>query len=205
MYLLLTSNGITSKKIEKSFLKLLNKKPQNSKIFIIHSISLKEDFIFLDFATKELTNLGISKKNITYFNLTKEKLNSNLSNFDVFYVCGGNTFFILNQMKKSKVFKELLKLFPTKKIYLGVSAGSIIAGPEIKIAGWGSEADENQIKLKNFKSLNFTNLSIFPHYKNKLKKEVQEFQKKVKYKVIPLKDKEALVIQGKSIKFLKNK
>ena len=63
-------------------------------------------------------------------------------------------------------------------MYVGISAESIIPAKTIEIAGWGSEGDENKIKLNNLQGLHLVNVVVLPHYKNKLKKELIAFKKK---------------------------
>ena len=48
----------------------------------------------------------------------------------------------------------------------------------------------------------FTNTAVFPHFKNELKEEVEEFRKKANYPVIELTDNQALLIIGNEEKIL---
>jgi peptidase E len=90
-----------------------------------------------------------------------------------------------------------------KTLYFGISAGSIIAGPNIEIASWGSTGDTNDINLKDLTGLKLTKILVFPHFEDYLKGEVDEFRKKVDYPVIELKDSEALFIEGVKNKIIK--
>ncbi len=46
-------------------------------------------------------------------------------------------------------------------------------------------------------------IAIFPHHHNKLKKELTTFKKKARYKILELKDGQALLILGPSKKIIK--
>jgi hypothetical protein len=51
--------------------------------------------------------------------------------------------------------------------------------------------------------LGFTDIAIFPHYKDKLKKEVAEFKLSHSNPVEYLRDGEAIIIYGKSVKMIR--
>ena len=75
-------------------------------------------------------------------------LAEHLAGFDVLYIQGGNTFHLLDQMRRSgadRIIRELVAGHLT--VYCGVSAGSIVAGPEIGIAGWSPDWDRNEVGL----------------------------------------------------------
>lgn len=133
--------------------------------------------------------------NITYLNIARERSHPRLADYDAVYICGGNTYFILNRLRKTGLASSLKRYVLSGGLYIGVSAGSIIAGQDISIAGWGSEGDPNDIKLKNLSGLRLTNITIFPHYKANLRNEIEEFKKTVNSPVEVIKDKEAIVIK----------
>jgi peptidase E len=122
--------------------------------------------------------------------------------FDLIYALGGGTFDILERVQKLGIKKIIKKMVKDGAIYCGASAGSILAGKKINIAGWGSEADENTIGLKDTKGLELTNIAVYPHFRKPLQKEVDEFRKKVKYPVIELTDKQAVFVDDNGYKII---
>ncbi len=194
MKLLLTSSGLDSQKAKKEFLKLLNKPIGKTKVLMIFGVKNDEEMFYVNESKNELIELGINKLNILNANISDDISSGDFNDFDVIYVCGGNTYYILDRLRKTG-FDELIINSVNKGIlYIGVSAGSIIAGKDIEIAGWGSEGDENDIGLKDLRGFNFTDIAIFPHYEDRLKKEVDEFSKKVNYPVKVLKNGEFIVV-----------
>lgn len=200
MRLLLTSNGLSSKRLGKEFIGLLEKRVQECKVLVIHTAQKPEHMVFVDGAGKEMSKQGILLPNINYANIVKEHPKITLSEYDVVYICGGNTYFILNRIRKTGLDDSLRKYVRSGGVYIGVSAGSIIVGQDISISGWGSEGDLNEINLKDLRGLGFTNIAIFPHYKDKLNKEVADFKLSVDYPVETLRDGEAIIIKGKKVK-----
>jgi dipeptidase E len=200
--LILTSSGLESKKLKDEFLKIIKKPIENNKLMLVAGARTKEELFYVNESLNELIQLGIPKKNIKFINISKDD-SINDKNFDVVYVCGGNTYYILDRLRKTGLDKLIKKLVNKSVIYIGVSAGSILAGKSIQIAGWGSEGDPNNVKIKDLNGFNFTNIAIFPHYKNRLKKELFSFRKIVRYPVEPLKNKQAVIIIKNKIKKVK--
>lgn len=193
--LLLTSTGFSNKKFEAVFLKLINKPIRHTKvIFITAAAKTQEELKYVKESKKELLELGIKEENIKITDLKKPITANETEDYNVIYICGGNTFDLLAKIKNAKFDKIIHEFINKNKVYIGVSAGSIIAGPDILIAGWGSEGDKNNIGLKNLAGLNIIKETIFPHFREKLKEEVIEFKKKTKYEVITLTDNQALLI-----------
>ena len=204
MKLFLTSIGLPNKKVRKAFLGILPKKPKLCSVLLIAYIRTKEEEKFLTFLKKEMTKTHIT--NISFFNLNKEsffKTKESQKTYDIIYMSGGSTFEMLERIRKTGIDKFIKKYLVKKDvIYFAMSAGSIIAGPNIETAGWGSEADDNPRNLKKKTGLKLTQFAVFPHHKKKLKKEVASFQNKVSYPIIPLTDKQAVLIEGKKYKVI---
>lgn len=200
MKLLLTSDGLSSKKIRGAFVGLLEKKVQENKILVVHTAKTPKHFTYLDEIGKVFSRSGILLPHITYLDIGKEMPRPSLSDYDAVYVCGGNTYFILDRIRKVGLADPIKRFVKSGGLYIGVSAGSIIAGKNIEIAGWGSEGDPNEIGLKDLKGLGLTDIAVYPHYKNRLNKEVADFRLSVNYPVETLKDGAALLIQNKKIK-----
>jgi len=204
MKLLLTSDGLSNEKLQKTFLDLLEIPLKEIKILMIALPRSDREKYYIQETKKELWDLGIDPDNITMFSLKKRRMSDDdLSEFNVIYVCGGNNFFILNTLREIKFLQKIKQLVKKGILYVGVSAGSIMAGPSIEIAGWGSEADENDTESTNFSALNFTEITILPHYHKELEKEVNDFRKKFKLNTLPLMDGQALLINGKEEKVIR--
>jgi dipeptidase E len=177
--LLLTSNGLTSAALKKAFIELLAKPPAEAVVKALTAI---------------FTRLGIKKRNIHYADIRAHATLPMV--FDVFFVCGGNTFYIL-QRTRALGFDAAIKEFVRKGgLYVGLSAGSIIAGKTIEIAGWGTEGDRNYPGLRDLRGLGLTDIAVFPHYKTRFRREVRDFAKRISYPVVALRDRQAIAVTG---------
>lgn len=202
MKLLLTSSGLRGKKVVDFFLKLLPKKPKDCSVLLVSLTSSLGERWYVNYSRQALKKLGFRK--ITWFNLKDKKFVKPRENFDILYVLGGETFVMLKRMRLTGFTKFIEGLAKNKKIiFFGSSASSIIAGPNIAIAAWGSDGETNKAGLKNFTGLGLTRTAIYPHFELKFKQEVKDFQKKVKYPVLALSDGQALFVNGRSQKLIK--
>jgi dipeptidase E len=192
--LLLTSAGLANQKIKEVFLAEVGEPLKEKMVLLIAYAQNNDEQFYVDKSVEELQTLGMQK--ITIFNLHMPTVVTNLPKFDVIYMCGGNTFSILKKLRETGIDKLVISQVNSGALYVGVSAGSIIAGPDIKIAGHGSEGDPNDVKLVDLSGFKFTDTIIFPHYRELLKSEVESFQRLVKNPVIALTDNQALLISG---------
>ncbi len=195
--LLLTSTGLANQNITNQFLQLIDKPVSQIKVIFIPTAARSEQELrYVNISKKELINLGISEANIKTENLSKPVTNKEVRDFDVIYVCGGNTFYLLKKVRETGFDMVIKDSVNANNLYFGVSAGSIIACPNIDIA---SPFDENDVNLADLAGLNLIDIIVSPHYRKEDKSIIDNFKKKSQYKVIPLTDEQALlVIDGKT-------
>jgi peptidase E len=195
MTFLLTSAGFSTQKISNTFLKLLPKSVSEAKVVFIPTASrTKEELKYVEESRQELIDLGI--KNIITLNLELQVVVSDIKNVDVVYVCGGNTFYLLKKMRESG-FDQLLSSFDG--LYVGVSAGSIVVGPNIELAGpW----DQNDVSLSDTTGLNLVGFAVSPHYQEKEQGIINDFKSRVDYEIVTLTDSQAVLVGGDEKKII---
>jgi len=113
---------------------------------------------------------------------------------DIIYVQGGNTFYLLKQMRKSGFDKIIRKLLRKGIVYIGVSAGSIVAGKTIETSNW--KTNEDRFGLISLKGLNLVNQNIFVHYKPEHMETIKQKSKRIKKNLRILTDEQALFVFG---------
>ncbi len=96
-------------------------------------------------------------------NKTKDQIESDLAKFDVMYVEGGNSFYLLQESQKSGFIPFVQKRVEEGMIYLGTSAGSVIAGPDIEPFRQDSRAALAP-DLHGTQGYNLVNFIICPHW-----------------------------------------
>ena len=189
--LLLTSDGFINPNIAIIFLELVNKNPKDIKVLFIPTASEFDgkSMTYLKDAEKELTGLGILKENVVWLNTKNVAAINTLDYYDAIYVCGGNTFYLASELKRTSFDKKVIELVNSGSVYVGVSAGTVIAGPDVSVA---DGFDPNDVGLKNVRGLSITEKVITPHYQKKDDKVIDEFERKNHCEVLRLNDGQAL-------------
>ena len=132
-------------------------------------------------------------------NENQESLKDKFSQCDVIYVNGGNTFYLLEWVRRSGFDKIISSFLNQGKIFVGVSAGSYIACPTIEMATW-KHGDKNVVGLKDLRALNLVPFLIVAHFEEEHYLSIKNVAKKIKYPIITLNDKQAVLVEGKKVK-----
>jgi dipeptidase E len=192
--LLLTSGGM---EMRGEIAKLLQKPAYDITVaFITTAAKPEEDTSYLSKDFEAMKEMGFNVQEVDIEDKNEKELAEIFKLKDIIFVAGGNTFYLLKAMRKCN-FKKVLKNFLKKgKVYIGASAGSIVAGRTIKTAGW--LGDENRVKLKNFKGLNLVPFDMFVHYQPEhaeiIKKKLPWKWQRRKLKILT--DQQAILVQG---------
>jgi len=167
--LLLTSSGKTNKSIEKALLKLLGKPFSKSHITFIPTAANVEkgdktwlvddmnNFRKLGFSTFDVIDISAVPKSIWLPSFEKA---------DVLVFGGGNVYHLLSWMKKSGLAKLLPRLLENK-VYVGISAGSMVTAENISLTASDILYYEDTGKIKNTKGLGLVDFEIRPHLNSK--------------------------------------
>ena len=135
--------------------------------------------------------LGIQKENMFWLDIKNIQTAGDINSYDVMYVCGGNTFYLLNEVRNTGFDKKIIDFVNNGGLYVGVSAGSIIMGPNISTA---KNYDKNFINLKDLSGFNLTSESIVPHYTESEKEITDKFELENNRKVVRLQDSQTLEV-----------
>jgi len=192
MKLLLTSAGLSNQSITAAFLSLLEKPVAEVRLLMVAFGQTAEERFYIQQSQAEIEGLGIET---TVVNMSEDVDVARLGSFAVIYVCGGNTFAILSNMRVLGLDDYIRSQVSAGACYVGVSAGSIIAGPDIEIAGWGVDGDVNDVGLSDTTGLGLTTTAVFPHFDmGRNRGEVEAFKNNVSYPVQELTDDHALLV-----------
>ncbi|KKR29636.1 hypothetical protein A2715_06125 [Candidatus Woesebacteria bacterium RIFCSPHIGHO2_01_FULL_39_32] len=138
----------------------------NKLVFIDTPAEVEEgDKTWLKNDRKALVEAGFDVSDYTITGKTKKQLEKYLEDFEYIYLSGGNTFYLLQQSQKTG-FVEVIKNLIVKKgkIYIGTSAGSIIAGA--KCPDYLLEKKDT-LALENRSGYGFVNFTVVPHWGSK--------------------------------------
>ena len=127
MKVMLTSCGIETNTIQEHFLEMLGKPPAQARALFIPTAAIFADAIaVLPECMNDLLKCGIPKDNIQVFDLHRNMPADELQAFDVIYLCGGRTAYLLERINDTGFRHSLLEYIRNDGLVIGVSAGSII-------------------------------------------------------------------------------
>lgn len=199
--LFLTSQGIP-KKLKKTFLSFLSKKPQDNSVSFITTAAYGDykNPTWLNIYKNQLRNYGIQKiEELDLKDKTQKELEKILSNKDIIFVNGGNPFYLLYWVKKSGFHKIIKRLLNKDKLYIGISAGSYICCPTIEMATWKHQ-DRNKIGIKDLKALNFIPFLITAHFNEKHYQIINKAAQTIHYAIVVLTDAQAVLVENDKVK-----
>lgn len=202
MKLLLSSQGITNASIAAALIDLTGKTPYDTKLAFVPTARNAEPPSRGRFVGQflELWKHGFNWIDIVDPSAADVPWQDRLAAVDVIFVAGGNTFHLLNQVRKTGLaqwISENLK----EKVYVGVSAGSIIATPSIEVASLPPR-DNNLPGLKDLSGLNLVNFEIEPHCDQDRFAVVESYAKAKHYPVYAIDDQTAIKVNGNTIEMI---
>jgi dipeptidase E len=201
MTLLLTSAGTN---VEEEILKILPKPAKELKLaHIITASKPEEDRSYVDADKEQLIEMGFQVEDVDIEGKSEAELRNILNDKDIIYIQGGNTFYLLKYIRQSGFDKIIKDLINKGVIYIGVSAGTIIAGPNIDTAWWKYGApDKNRVGLKDFTGLCLVPFLITVHIEKSHIGIIKNYANKSSYKVIALTDDQAILVQDNRYKLV---
>ena len=103
-------------------------------------------------------------------------------------------------MKESGFDKVVREVVEKGVIYIGVSAGSYIAGPSIEQSNWKHEHEV--YGLTDLSGMNIVPFMLFVHYEPEYKKLLQERIPETDYEFKILTDDQAILVKGEDYKLV---
>ena len=127
MRVMLTSCGLETVNIKERFLTVLDKPPSETRALFIPTAAIDADAIaILPKCMDDLLKCGIPKENIRVFDLHRNMPLKELTAFDIVYLCGGRTDYLLSRINDTDFRDTLMNYIWGGGLILGVSAGSLI-------------------------------------------------------------------------------
>ena len=211
MKLLLTSGGITNKSMEKEIFALTKKSPSKLRVAFIPTAANVEDGDkrWLAEDLQSLIEMGVGTIDVVDISAVPRDIwEKRLKKADILEFGGGNTFHLLYWIKKSGLGGILKNLLKTR-LYIGISAGSIVTNPTLLLSrkepldpqfyseeiGW----------VQDDTGLNFVDFYIRPHFNNPHFRDItyENIKKRsegINAPVYLIDDQTAISVNGKKIR-----
>ena len=135
---------------------------------------------------------------------SRETVMEKLTKNDMIFVGGGNTFFLLQELKRSGADKIIAQEVEKGKLYIGESAGAIAACPDI---GYSAEMDvpEKAPELTDYTGMGLVDFYVVPHLGHPdmgpaAERIIEQYSSVPDLKVIN--DYQAILVEGDEVRIL---
>lgn len=175
MHLFLASN---ISDVAKDIAQRANSVTKNKKLIFIPTAAEPEtgSKSWLSKDRQALVAAGYEVTDFSLTNQTPSQVEAALAGAGTICVGGGNNYYLMKQVRQSGFDKIIKNLLIEGIIYLGSSAGSMIAGPDFE-----NVLDDRQIvpAMTDFSGLNLTDVVIWPHWGSA--NFAQSYQEEIKH------------------------
>ena len=143
---------------------LIKEEIENKKVAFIPTASLREGYTgYVGSARKLFKKLGAIVTEIDISTEAYSTIQSVFEDADVIYFTGGNSFFLMDQLRKTETDELLKKELANGKLMIGESAGAIICAPTIQYIDQMDEKPEDYSQEDN-EGLDLIDFYVLPHY-----------------------------------------
>lgn len=183
----------------------LGEKLTHKTITFIPAASVPEEYkAYVENDREAFKKLGLIIEELDISNTPTNQIENIIRKNDYIYVSGGNTFYLLQELKFSGADKIIFEEIKKGKPYIGASAGSIITSKTIKYVEKMDDKAKAK-KLTNYNALNLVDFYTLPHHTNEpFKKSVEEiiFDYKDKLQLLPISNTEVIQVSGEEVKIV---
>jgi dipeptidase E len=128
----------------------------------------------------------------------RDELSAALDAADVLYVTGGNTFMLLHHMRRSGLAELLPSRLAAGLLYAGVSAGSVVVGPDCEPVSEIDDLDAVR-ELESTAGLGLVDFVVLSHYG--AEEDMPLFQRmserfQDRYEIVTLTDEQAVRVEA---------
>ena len=201
--MILTSSLYESIELVKKF---LDKNTESKKILFIPTATNVDEYKkYIHLTQKVFEDFGYEVENFDVSIFSEEIAKEKLSEAKIVFISGGNTFYLLQELKRKNLTSYLKERIENGLLYIGESAGSVIAAPDIEYA---SIVDDKTLatELDDYTGLNLVDFYIVPHFEEEpfvegSRNMVELYKDKLDLKLIN--NKEAILVENNNFTIIK--
>ena len=151
-----------------------------------------------------LENLGMQITELNISTTEASKIKNTIENADCIYVSGGNTFYLVQELKKTGTDELIKQHILAGKLYIGESAGAVITAPNIEYVSLMDDPEKGK-ELTGFEGLNIVDFSTVPHlwcfpFEKAAKEVISRYGESLTFKAIS--NTQALRVDEEGVKTL---
>ena len=135
-------------------------------VTFIPTAALHEEYnLYVAEGRAALERLGYTVEELEITQATAEVIEQTLERNDCIYVSGGNLFFLMQELRRKGADRAIVRRVKAGALYIGESAGSMIAAPNIAYAQvMDAVATAYTPDFRDFDALGLVDFYTVPHY-----------------------------------------
>lgn len=133
--------------------------------FITTASKVEKVVFYVKTGRQALEKMGLTVEELDISIVPADEISTIIKKNDIIYITGGNTYFLLQELKRTGADKMIIEAVNSGKIYIGESAGAIVASKNVEYA---KEMDsiKKAPDLTDFDALGLSDFYTVPHYIN---------------------------------------
>ncbi len=150
---------------------------------------------------KALEKMGLIVDELEVSTASTDEITSKIKQNDFIYVTGGNTFYLLQELKRTGADRLIIDEVNAGKLYIGESAGAIVTSPDIEYAK-GMDSEKEAPDLDNLDALGLVDFYTVPHHTNEpFKKAAQSIidTYSATLPLSPISNHDAILVRGNNL------
>ena len=184
--------------VKDTFKDFMNNDTKGKKVLFIPTANIDEETKFLvDEAKKVFENLGMEVEDLEISKLNEKTIKNKIEKANYLYVSGGNTFYLLQELKRKNLIDFIKNRVNFGMTYIGESAGAIITSKDIE---YNYLMDDKTIAkdLKDYLGLNLVDFYVVPHlnefpFEESAKQTVEKYKDKLN--IIAINNSQAIIVK----------
>jgi len=159
---------------------------------------------FVEAGKKAFEKLGCISDELEISQASADEIQSKLQSNDYIYISGGNTFYLLQELKRTGADKIIVEQIQKGKLYIGESAGSVVAAPNIEYVEL-MDSKEMAEALTDYQAFGVVDFYPLPHHTNfPFKKAVEKTIAKYAnaLDLRPFSNKQVITVLGDRVEML---
>lgn len=174
-------------------------------VTFIPTASIPESYTeYVGLGREALETLGLRVEPLDVVEASAEEIEASLYRGDLIYISGGNTFFLLQELKRKGADKLIQREIETGKPYIGESAGAMILAPSIEYVQLMNETQAAP-ELTSFAALGLIEKYPLPHYQCFPFVEIGETVLATyggRLSLVPITNHQAIIVRGRELSII---
>ncbi len=184
--------------VKDTFKNFMNNNTKGKKVLFIPTANIDEETKFLvDEAKEVFESLGMEVEDLEISKLNEKTIKNKIEKANYLYVSGGNTFYLLQELKRKNLIDFIKNRVNFGMTYIGESAGAIITSKDIE---YNYLMDDKTIAkdLKDYLGLNLVDFYVVPHlnefpFEESAKQTVEKYKDKLN--IIAINNSQAIIVK----------